>query len=47
MKRVIIVEDETAAQLNLRSMITSLLPDVEVVEVLESVEESVEYFSAR
>ena len=45
MKRVIIVEDETAAQLNLRSMLTSLLPDVEVVEVLESVEESVEYFS--
>ena len=45
MKRVIIVEDETAAQLNLRSMLTTLLPDVEVVEVLESVEESVEYFS--
>ena len=45
MKRVIIVEDETAAQLNLRSMLTTLLTDVEVVEVLESVEESVEYFS--
>lgn len=44
-KRVIIVEDETAAQLNLRSMLTTLLTDVEVVEVLESVEESVEYFS--
>ena len=45
MKRVIIVEDETAAQVNLRSMLTSLMPDVEVVEVLESVEESIDYFS--
>lgn len=45
MKRVIIVEDETAAQLNLRSMLSSVIPDVEVVEVLESVEESVDYFS--
>lgn len=44
-KRVIIVEDETAAQLNLRSMLSSVIPDVEVVEVLESVEESVDYFS--
>ena len=45
MKRVIIVEDETAAQLNLRSMLHSIVPDCEVIEVLESVEESVEYFS--
>ena len=44
-KRVIIVEDETAAQVNLRSMLTSLIPGVEVVEVLESVEESIDYFS--
>lgn len=44
-KRVIIVEDETAAQLNLRSMLSSVIPDVEVIEVLESVEESVDYFS--
>jgi DNA-binding LytR/AlgR family response regulator len=44
MKRVIIVEDETAAAVNLRSMLTSILPDVEVVAVLESVEEAVEYF---
>ena len=42
---MIIVEDETAAQLILRSMLTSVMPDVEVVEVLESVEESVDYFS--
>lgn len=45
MKRVIIVEDETAAAVNLRSMLTSILPDVEVVAVLESVEEAVAYFT--
>ena len=39
-----IVEDETAAAVNLKNMLTSLLPDVEIVEVLESVEESVEFF---
>lgn len=47
MKRVIIVEDETAAVVNLRSMLTAVMGDVEVVAVLESVEESVEYFSKR
>lgn len=45
MKRVVIVEDETAAVVNLRSMLSAVAPDVEVVAVLESVEESVEYFS--
>ncbi|MBO7236159.1 MAG: response regulator transcription factor [Alistipes sp.] len=45
MKRVIIVEDETAAVVNLRSMITSVVGDVEVVAVLESVEEAVEFFN--
>ena len=44
MLRVVIVEDETAAAVNLRNMLTSLVSDVEIVEVLESVEESVEYF---
>lgn len=44
MRRVIIVEDETAAQLNLRSMLANVIPDVEVVEVLESVEEAVDCF---
>jgi DNA-binding LytR/AlgR family response regulator len=47
MKRVIIVEDETAAVVNLRSMLTAVMGDVEVVAVLESVEESVEYFSKK
>ena len=41
---MIIVEDETAAQLNLRSMLANVIPDVEVVEVLESVEEAVDCF---
>lgn len=45
MKRVIIVEDETAAVVNLRSMLAAIEPEAEVVAVLESVEEAVEYFS--
>lgn len=45
-KRVVIVEDETAAAVNLRSMLKTIVPDVEVLTVLESVEETVEYFSA-
>ncbi len=44
MKRVIIVEDETAAVVNLRSMLAAVAGDIEVVAVLESVEEAVEYF---
>ncbi len=45
MRRVIIVEDETAAAVNLRSMLRAIDPDIEVVDVLESVEEAVDYFS--
>lgn len=44
-KRVVIVEDETAAAVNLRSMLTNILQEVEVVEVLESVDEAVDFFS--
>ena len=43
--KVVIVEDETAAAVNLRSMLKSINPDVDVLDVLESVEEAVEYFS--
>lgn len=46
MRRVVIVEDETAAAVNLRNMLGSIIPDVEIVEVLESVEEAVEFFSS-
>ena len=42
---MIIVEDETAAAVNLRSMLTNIDPATEVVAVLESVEEAVEFFS--
>lgn len=47
MKRVIIVEDETAAVVNLRSMLTAVVGDVDVVAVLESVEEAVEFFASK
>lgn len=47
MKRVIIVEDETAAVVNLRSMLAAVAGDIEVIAVLESVAEAVEYFSNR
>ena len=47
MRRVVIVEDETAAAVNLRSMLQNINPDVEIVAVLESVEESVEFFAEK
>ncbi|MBQ8493912.1 MAG: response regulator transcription factor [Alistipes sp.] len=47
MRKVVIVEDETAAAVNLRSMLLNINPDTEVVAVLESVEESIEFFSKR
>ena len=43
-QRVVIIEDETAAAVNLRSMLADIYPDVEVVDVLESVEDAVEFF---
>ena len=46
MRRAIIVEDETAAAVNLRSMLASIDSNVEVLAVLESVEEAVEFFSS-
>lgn len=42
--KVIIIEDETAAALNLQSMLGSMFPQMEVVAQLESVTESVEWF---
>jgi two-component system LytT family response regulator len=45
MRRVVIVEDETAAAANLRHMLQEIEPNIEVVATLESVEESVEFFS--
>lgn len=47
MKRVVIVEDETAAAVNLQSMLRAINPEVEVVAVLESVAEAVEFFGEK
>ena len=41
---VLIIEDETAAAVNLKSILRSVVPDCNVIDVLESIEESVEYF---
>lgn len=45
MRRVVIVEDETAAAVNLRSMLQTIDPAIEVVATIESVEEGVEFFA--
>ena len=45
-KNVLIIEDETAAAVNLKAMLRTIAPDYNVLATLESVEESVEYLSA-
>lgn len=42
--KAVIVEDEHIAAQNLQRMLTTLSPDVEVIAVLQSVEESIEWF---
>ena len=42
---IIIIEDETAAARNLQTLISKVLPSAEVVRVIESVEETVEWFA--
>lgn len=42
--RIAIVEDETAAASNLKTMLHEVLPDAEIAAELESVAECVEYF---
>ena len=46
MIRALIVEDETAAAVNLRALLRETAPDVEIVATLESVTESVDYLRA-
>lgn len=46
MIRALIVEDETAAAVNLRAVLRETAPDVEIVATLESVTESVDYLRA-
>lgn len=42
-KSVLIIEDETAAAVNLKAILRAVAPNYEVLAVLESIEESVEY----
>ena len=44
--KVLIIEDETAAAVNLRSLLEKNYPDVQVLAVIETVAESVEWFDA-
>ncbi|MBO5878157.1 MAG: response regulator transcription factor [Alistipes sp.] len=44
-KSVLIIEDETAAAVNLQAILRRVAPSYKVLTVLESIEESVEYFS--
>lgn len=46
MTRVVIVEDETAAAVNLQAVLRKLAPEAEVAAVLESVQESVAWFGS-
>lgn len=43
-KNVLIIEDETAAAVNLQAILRKVAPTFNVLTVLESIEESVEYF---
>ena len=42
---VLIIEDETAAAVNLKAILRSIVPDCNVIDVLESIEESVDFFN--
>ncbi|MBO5217025.1 MAG: response regulator transcription factor [Alistipes sp.] len=44
-EKFLIIEDETAAAVNLKAILRKIAPEAEVVGVLESIEESVEFFS--
>ena len=43
--KIIIIEDETAAVVNLRALIAQVCPDAEVVATLESVTDTIAWFS--
>ena len=45
-KNVLIIEDETAAAVNLKAILRNVAPSYNVLAVLESIEESVEYFQS-
>jgi DNA-binding LytR/AlgR family response regulator len=45
--RVLIIEDETAAAQNLSAILRKLFPDIEILEVLDTVVDSVEYLRTK
>lgn len=45
--RVVIIEDETAAAQNLTAILRKVCPDVEIVEALDTVVDSVEFFRSK
>lgn len=46
-KNIIIIEDETAAAVNLTNILHKVAPEYKVLGVLESIEESIEYLNDR
>lgn len=44
-KHILIIEDETAAAVNLKAILREVAPDYNILAILESIEESVEYLS--
>ena len=44
--RVVIIEDETAAALNLAAILRKVCPDVEIVETIDTVVDSVDFFGS-
>lgn len=44
--KTLIIEDETAAAVNLRALLSEVDPSIEIIEVLESIGESVDYLQS-
>lgn len=42
--KLLIIEDETAAAMNLRSILNTVTPDAEIVDVIDTVVDSIEWF---
>ncbi len=45
--KAVIIEDETAASVNLSSVLRKVIPGIEISAVLESIAESIEYFGSQ
>ena len=44
--KLLIIEDETAAAKNLRSILQSVTPDAQVLDTIDTVVDSVEWFNS-